>query len=409
MIILRAHYVLPVISEAIPDGAVAIDGNEIIDCGSFLTIQRKNPSVEVMDWGQSVILPGLINAHTHLELSDLRQKIHFNGSFIDWVRDLTIARYESRYDLRETISRACRESLAGGVTTVGDIAFEHRAWQSLKKEPIRKVCFAEVFGLGSDLATSQRYLKSCIDQTQTDSRLRLGISPHAPYSAGSALYSLAGRLAGEHNLPLTTHLAENTEEMEFTALGTGPWREFVQKIGKWDDSFVCPGTSPVDYFLHLDLHAQPFLLAHVNYCSDAELHNLSRTAHSVVYCPRSHWYFRHPPHSFQKMLALGINVCLGTDSLASNTTLSLLDEMRFVHSHYPDCPAETILKMATFNGAQALNWADRIGSIEPGKQADLIVIPLENCPSEPCIDLLRSSRQPIMTMIGSEIVYREGS
>jgi aminodeoxyfutalosine deaminase len=162
----------------------------------------------------------------------------------------------------------------------------------------------------------------------------------------------------------------------------------------------------VDYFLGLDLQGQAFLLAHVNYITDEELVRLSQTGHSVVYCPRSHGYFGHPDHSFVKMLGLGINVCLGTDSLASNSSLSLLEEMRYLHRRYPAVPPEVVVRMATLNGAVGLGWDDKIGSLAPGNEADLIAIPLAKPDREPCRDILESDSQPVMVMVGGEVVHK---
>jgi len=405
MKLFAARYVLPVGSEVLTEGTVVVEGGRIVECGVLEAMRAKYSGAEVREWKNCVLLPGLVNAHSHLELSGLRNRIGFTGKFVDWVGRVVTGRPESEAELAEIISYACRESLAGGVTTVGDISCQHASWRYLKKEKIRKTCFAEVFGLTGDLDGAKAYLEKCVAATETDDRLRLGISPHAPYSAGAKLYTLAAEIAGANRLRLTTHLAENREEMEFIRYGTGPWREYAQKIGKWDGLFVCPGTTPVDYFLKMDLRGQAFLLAHVNYITDEEMARFSQTGHSVVYCPRSHGYFGHPDHSFVKMLESGIHVCLGTDSLASNTSLSMLAEMRYLYRRYPAIPAEMVIRMATRNGAAALGWDDTIGSLAPGKEADLIVIRLAKPDGEPCRDILESENEPVAVMVSGEVVY----
>jgi len=199
-------------------------------------------------------------------------------------------------------------------------------------------------------------------------------------------------------------LAETIEEHEFLLDGTGPWLDFLKRIDRWHNSFHCPHLSPVKYFLQLELADQPFLLAHVNYITDDELDLLAQSNHSVAYCPRSHSYFGHQPHRFPQMLSRGINVCLGTDSLACNDSLSILDEMRFIHKQNPGFCTETLLKMATINGATALRWQDKVGTIALGKEADLIAIPLTDSSAEPLSDILRSSVSPKLTIVRGKIV-----
>lgn len=181
--------------------------------------------------------------------------------------------------------------------------------------------------------------------------------------------------------------------------------DYLQRIHAWDGSFEIPGKRPVAYFLSLNLSDQSFLLAHVNYINDEELGALAKTNHSVVFCPRSHRFFGHRPHRFREMLTAGINVSLGTDSLASNSSLSILDEMRFLHRQFGDLAPETILEMATVNGAKAIGWSDKIGIIEKGKEADLTAILLENSKRDPLTDVLKSEEQPKLTIVRGQIVY----
>ena len=406
MLILRGGTILPVDSGEIAAGAVAVEGDKIVGCGSYREIRQEFPPFAEIDLSDCAILPGLVNAHTHLELSDLQGKVPYGGDFVDWVRRLTALRSKSVDALAQTIRQACKNSLVNGVTTVGDICYGHRAWPILVGVGIRKVCFAEVFGQDNNLDVARQYLEQCIAQTQCDDLLRLGLSPHAPYSAEAGLYKLAGELAGQNSLALTTHLAETLAEQEFLTAGTGPWVEHLKHIGKWDGSYVWPGETAVRYFLQLDLGDQAFLLAHVNYLTDDEMAELAGTKHSVAYCPRSHRFFEHQRHHFAQMLEMGINVCLGTDSLASNDTLSILDEMRFIHRQYPEFPAEALLRMATINGARALGWDDKIGTIAGGKYADLVAVPVTGSCSDVLIDLLESGAEAKMTMVAGKIIYQ---
>jgi len=407
MLILRSASVLPVESEAINRGCVAVQNGLIAAYGHYDEIHQQWPNADELDFSDCVLLPGLVNAHTHLELSDFGGQIPYEGDFVKWINCITSIRRNWPGDIAEIIAHACQESLRAGVTTVGDICFKHRAWPGLADQPIRKTCFAEVFGLSQELTKPRAYLTECIEQTKTNELLRLGISPHAPYTTGASVYHLAAELAAQRKLPLTTHLAETTEEIAFLSTGVGKWRNYLERIHYWDGSFQCPGQRPVEYFLQLDLAEQPFLLAHVNYINDDELQKLAQSRHSVVFCPRSHAFFAHPEHRFAQMMAAGINVCLGTDSLVSNKSLSILDEMRFLHRKRPDFPADSLLRMATINGAYALGWDDKIGSIVIGKEADLIAIRLSQPETDPITDILESNTQPQMTVVRGEIIYKK--
>ncbi len=382
----------------IQDGAIVVRKGIIEACGRWEQIRqqyRTAATTGVVDLTDCVLIPGLINAHTHLELSHLKNKVPYNGNFIDWVRNVTKNKITAADVLTNIISNACQQLLRSGVTTVGDISSNMLSWITCPLPFIRRTSFIEVFGLSPRdaeitrdyllkiIASAQPYLHNNGSNTNhpdninpAGSLVKPGISPHALYSAGQTLYELAAELAKTCAMPLTTHLAENPADDTLLCHARGPWRDYLTEIGKWNKNLKWPGTRSVPYFLQMKLHNQPFALAHVNYISDHELDQLAQSPHSVVYCPRAHAFFGHPPHRFRDMLAKGINVCLGTDSLASNQSLSILDEMRFIRRHYPDVPAETLLKMATINAAIALGWQGITGTLEPGKQADITALAL---------------------------------
>jgi len=398
----------------VADAGVVMDEGVIVACGDYQQLRERFESAEMLDLAGCAVLPGLVNAHTHLELSGLRGEVAYEGDFVDWVDRLGRARRQGQWDLAEVVEQGCEESLRSGVTTVGDVCFGHRVWPTLAQQKIRKVCFAEVFGLGDDLDEQRGYLEKCIAQTRSDELLSLGLSPHAPYSAQSGVYQLAAQFGREHGLVLTTHLAETMEEIEFLTSGQGPWRDYLKKMFNWDGNFDCPGKMPVEFFLEMELAERDFLLAHVNYITFDELELLRGRGHSVAYCPRSHNFFGHPVHPFQKMLELGINVCLGTDSLGSNSSLSILDEMRFLRRGFPELNVGTILRMATINGAIALQLDEKIGSIVAGKEADMIALPLvkkaaDYGPTAAGVleEVLGSEVEPSLVMVRGEIVRQD--
>jgi len=411
MQVVVGHTVWPVVGEPVLGGAVAVEGGVIRAVGKAAEVVGRYEGADQVDLSDCVILSGLVNAHTHLELSSLRGRVAYRGSFVDWIGRLAMARRQYQGDLGEVIAGACREGVAGGVTAVGDICLKHRAWRFLAGERIRKVCFAEVFGLTGAVEAGRAYLEGCVGETEEGRLLRVGISPHGPYSTGRGVYEMAAALAAGEGVALTTHLAETMEEVQFLADGGGGWGEYLRSIHKWDGRYVAPGRRPVAYFLDMELSGQAFLLAHVNYVSDEELAALAGSGHSVAYCPRSHAFFGHAGHRWREMLAAGVNVCVGTDSLASNESLSILDELRFLYTRYPDVDPATLLEMGTINGARALGWEERIGSLEAGKEADLIAVGLSDAgrgmdAAGALRDVLAGSAGVRLTMVGGEVVYR---
>ena len=403
--IYRARYVYPIDQPPITDGAIIIDNHILQAVDTFASIKSSFSHYPTVDLGDVMLLPGFVNSHTHLALSHMRGKVPYSGCFVDWVRTLVTLRQTTETPLNEIIADAVDESISSGVTLVGDICYNHQTWPHLKKLPIRKTCFAEFFGHGHHLETQKKYLDECIATTQVDPLLKLGISPHAPYSVGRPLYELAYQYAHAHGLKITTHLAETVIEETFLKNGSGAWVDYLKEIDRWQDDIIIPHTTPVHFFATMARGGYPSLLAHVNYISDDDLNLLAKQQNvSVAYCPRTHQFFQHKNHRFAEMITRGINVCIGTDSLASNTTLSILDEIRFLHKHHQDFDQATLLQMATINGAKSLGFEKIVGTITKGKAADLTAIPIHrnaNCPIE---DLLTSNEQPTWTMINGVIV-----
>jgi cytosine/adenosine deaminase-related metal-dependent hydrolase len=404
-LLITARWVIPIDSAPIESGAVLIEEGKISRWGQAEQFNRNRANVDRIDLPDSAVLPGLVNSHTHFELSFLKDEVPYQGDFVDWVRRLSRQRAERKVDLARSIEQSCRESLLAGVTLIGDICYGHRAWPFLAEQSIRKTCYAEVFGITEAIESPLEYLQRCIDNTKEGDLLRLGLSPHAPYSAGQPLYQAAAGLAEKYDLPLTSHLSETEAELEFIDSAQGSWRTYLEELGKWDGSFNPLKKSPIRHLLDMNLANRPMLLAHVNYISDADLDALARTNHSVAFCPRAHRFFEHSDHRFREMIAKGINVCLGTDSLAGNDSLSILDEMRYLHKAHAELDPDIIFQMATINGGFALHWSDKTGSISPGKEADLIAIPLVKRNLNPLQDILNSSASPSHTFVRGRQVY----
>ncbi len=391
--ILEADWVIPIDAPPIRGGAVAVagvgagagvgadDARRILAIGPIADIRTRYPGADRLDLTGHTLLPGLVNAHTHLELSDCTPGESPPDGFVGWlVRMLTRTRVpddhlaqRSAHGVRQGIAQCLRY----GVTTVGDISRQcHITRPILRQSPLRVVSYGEIMAMAQRRSLLQPRLDLAADRACQSDRLHIGLTPHAPYSVEPDGYRASLQRAVADSLPLATHLAESSAEAEFLASHTGPFRDLWDAWLTWDDHVPTYAGGPIRYARDLGLLDYPTLLAHVNYADDDELALLAAGRASVVYCPRTHAFFGHPPHRFDDMLARGINVALGTDSCASSPNLNLLDDLRLVHRLYPDLPLETLFTMATLNGARALGLSHDVGSLSPGKAADILAFPI---------------------------------
>jgi len=279
---------------------------------------------KLVDLGPVAILPGLINAHTHLEFGYLQQPLGRPGmSLVDWIR-LVIAE-RGRRDFVPDSMRGWLESRASGVAMIGNIATTTDLF------PVDILHFHEVIGFSRARADSAKQsLIERIDLTRGKIRGdKYGISPHAPYTVSPTLLKDLVSLAREHNVPMAMHLAESREELELLRGGTGPFQELLEERSMWDADAIPRGSRPLDY-LRMLAESPRALIVHGNYLDEEELSYLAaqRERMSLVYCPRTHDYFLHSPYPLARALALGVRVALGTDSRASNPDLCLFDELR---------------------------------------------------------------------------------
>jgi cytosine/adenosine deaminase-related metal-dependent hydrolase len=395
--ILKARFILPIDAPPIEDGAIVVRDGRISAVGTAREISGRPTT----DFADAVILPGLVNAHTHLELTLLRGKIANAGAFTDWLSNLVRSLRDEPPTAESTaqaVNIAVRDSLRCGVTSLGDITrFPDWTRPILAQTRMRAVSFGEVVAIGRRRHLFDSRLARAASREFATANVRIGISPHAPYTVEpDAMHACADRAAAER-LPLCIHLAETPEEETFTATRSGPFVDYLQSLGVWDDDIPAAGCSPVELADRTGLLTDRTLIAHANYVRDADFPLLAARRVSVAYCPRTHHAFGHPPHPFLYMLDAGVNVCLGTDSLASNPSLSLLEEMRFLHASRPEAPSDAVLRMATLNGAIALGLSGVTGSINPGKSADLVVLPLDSTAERDTVAsaLLRSDSLPL--------------
>jgi cytosine/adenosine deaminase-related metal-dependent hydrolase len=376
---LRARWVFPVDQPPIDGGVVVIDGERIVAVG------RNVETGVVRDLGDVAILPGLVNAHTHLEFSDLTEPIGEPGmAFPDWIREVVSRRRAMDPVAAEiaavaAIHKGLAECVTHGVTTLGEIGRVGWWDLSLRRPTIDVTVFYELLGLAK-ARVDELHDAACraLDVPNTsDATWHGALSPHAPYSVHPSALDRLMHLSVKAQVPVAMHLAESPEELELLASHSGPFRELLQTFGAWDESAISPGTRPLDYLRTLARAARS-LVIHGNYFDDEEIQFAAenRDRMSVVYCPRTHAYFDHKPYPLAKMHHAGVRVALGTDSRASSPDLSLLAEMRHVAAIHSDVSPADVLRMGTLSGAESLGQAKETGSLTPGKRADLAIVPL---------------------------------
>jgi cytosine/adenosine deaminase-related metal-dependent hydrolase len=377
---LTARWLLPVEGPPLEGGTITVAGERIVAVEPHGTRRADE------DLGECAILPGFVNAHTHLDLSGLRGRVPPTPDFTAWLRAViehrrSMDRGQSDEDVRTGIA----ESVASGTTLIGDIAGGGASWPLLMEAPLRAVVFYELLGLSRQRARQAWEAgRAWLEAHPPTPTCRPGLSPHAPYSARAALIRQAARAACKQNLPLTVHLAETEAELELLATWRGPFVPFLKELGVWDPDGLVRSPEQV---LRLCAAAPSVLFTHGNYF-DAHLPVPRRG--SIVFCPRTHRAFGHAQYPLDAFVRAGIRVALGTDSLASNPDLSVLEEARFVNRCYPQFGAEAVIRMSTLHGAQALGWEGETGSLTPGKSADLVILPLPAGTGDPYEQVLDS-------------------
>jgi cytosine/adenosine deaminase-related metal-dependent hydrolase len=373
--IIRARVVVPMEGEPIENGAVVVEGNRIVSVGRFAEI-KANHGATVLDLGDQILLPGLINGHCHLDYTMLRGKIPQQKSFNDWIWAINAHKKALKEeDYLGAITAGFAEAKNFGTTTIVNLEAFPELLPRLERPPLRTWWCAEMIDIRRPVSVQEvsENLRGWFE-SRPDWLGGIGLCPHAPYTASAQLYAEAGATARTHDLLLTTHLAESREEMQAFREASGPLFEFLQSIGRSMDD--CGSETPLSFLLRRQLIDQSWIIAHLNELTESDFELLAQTEKfHVAHCPRSHTFLGHSPFDLRKLRALGFNICLGTDSLASNSSLSLFSEMRELQRKEPWISSREVLEMATINGARAIGRGDSLGKIQPGFTADLIAIP----------------------------------
>ncbi len=371
--IIRARTVVSMEGPPIDDGAVAVSGSMIADVGRFGEVRQRRQSGEVLDLGDQVLMPGLVNGHCHLDYTMLRGSIPRQCSFSDWIQAINAEKAKlTEQDYIDSIHEGFSEARRFGTTTILNLIALPKLVAAIEEQHVRTWWFGELIDVRIP-DEADRLADEAAEFLEPAGRW--GLAPHAPFTASQRLYARCEEIALRENIPLTTHLAESREEMEMFHHASGAAFDFLREIGRPMDD--CGRETPLSLFLRTRTFNQRWIVAHLNEL-DADDFNLLSAAprFHIVHCPRSHTFLGHAPFALERLRSLGFNICLGTDSLASNSDLSLFAEMRELLRKEPWLSPREAVEMATINGAAAIGQQNSLGCIRAGAQADLIALPL---------------------------------
>ena len=376
----RTAWLLPISQPPIRDAWLRTDRGRIVAFGHTRPGDFTEP--DETDLGEVAVLPGLVNAHTHLELSWMRGRIPETGNFDGWIR--TIIELKNQSDrqgdnVAASIHEAIREARAFGTALIGDITNTLATSRPLQEHGMAAVVFHELLGFrGEDASALMQEATERLESEPASDLVRHTLAPHAPYSVSPALFGLI-RAALQHApfAKSSVHLGESAAEIEFLKYGTGPCRAGLERMGKWDPSWKCPRSGPVEYLDRMRFLDDRVLAVHGVHFSAAELTRLAALGATLVTCPRGNIRTGAGVPPIEDFFASGVRVAVGTDSLASVPDLNLFSELQEMRRLAPALPARMLLESATINGARALGFEADFGTTDSGKRDALIAVQLD--------------------------------
>ncbi|MGH9969264.1 MAG: amidohydrolase family protein [Pyrinomonadaceae bacterium] len=423
-----SRWVLPISSPPIQDGAVAVDDSRIVDVGARGSLAQRFPDALSNHFGEAAIIPGLVNVHSHLELTAMRGFLEKEeADFTAWLRKLTMARIMRMTSDDRYVSAAwgACEAERAGITAVADASDEaSESIRALADVGLRGTVFQESFGPDPKLARANfEKLKTKIASLaeRATPLVKVGVSPHAPYTVCAPQLELISQFALAEKLPLMMHAAESVAEDLLLREGRGPFAEALAGRGiKWH----APGISPIQHLKrHGVLETRP-LLAHCTKVDGEDIDTLKEAGARVAHCPKSNAKLGHGRAPLAQFVERGIVVGLGSDSVASNNTCDILEEARFATlisrseiagaSNQRMIDANDVLRAATWGGALALNLENQVGELRAGLQADFAVVSLAGAHQLPSYDpvttliFASSGRDVVLTVVAGREVYRDG-
>jgi 5-methylthioadenosine/S-adenosylhomocysteine deaminase len=426
--IYSAQWIVPVSTQPFAEGGIAVSDSRIEALGTLKKLRQQFPQAEVRDFGLAAIVPGLVNSHSHLELTAMRGFLENEESdFFAWLKKLTVARLEQMTadDLNVSAQWGACEAARAGVTCVADASdAAGESMNALRAVGLRGIVFQESFGPDRRLAhenfakleakiTRLRELETVL--------VKCGVSPHAPYTVCGPQLEMIARFAIDEDLPLMMHAAETAMEVALLSEGSGAFADGLKSRGiEWQT----PGLSTIQYLRQRGILATRPLLAHCIHVDAADIETLGETESRIAHCPKSNSKLRHGVAPLAKFLEQGIATGLGSDSVASNNVCDLFEEARYAlllarsgsagKNLATDLSAHDVLQLATGGGARALGMSEQLGALQEGMLADFAIVSLSGAHQIPVYDPVSalvfssSSRDVVLTVVAGKEVYRDG-
>jgi cytosine/adenosine deaminase-related metal-dependent hydrolase len=378
----RAAWILPVSRPPIRDGWVGTDRGRVTAVGEGAGLASSlDAGRECVDLGSVVLMPALVNAHTHLELSWLRGRVPPGHNFIDWVMAqmrVRLSPFHAASDstVRSGIGQALSEMRASGTGVIGDVSNSLAGLDLLASSGIAGIVFHEILKFNpSDPATVVAKARAKLIAAPAMPGWRLALAPHAPYSVAPGIFEAIRDLREpDRQLPTSVHVGESPEEMELLRTGGGRWRDVLGLMGAWNRHWKAPQSGPVAYLDAMRFWDGRTLAVHGVQLDDTELGLLAARGATLVTCPRSNVYVGVGEPPVARFVASGVRVALGTDSLASVQDLNLFTELAELHRIAPGVPPSSLLRCATVNGADALGLGHEYGTLDQGRRAALLAV-----------------------------------
>jgi 5-methylthioadenosine/S-adenosylhomocysteine deaminase len=424
IVIYRADWVIPVATPVVADGGVAVVGERIVEVGPAPKLLAAYPGARLVDLGRSIIMPGFVNCHSHIEYTSFRGILD-DAEFGDWIIslvDIKASLTPEEYLVGARLGAV--EAVSSGITTIADTSYGAVTLEAAGALGLRGRVYLEVFGVDDSrfdetMADVERRLSAA--QAAAPPRLDVGLAPHAPYTVSSRLYQALSKLARARGLKVMSHVAESKEELTYVRSGSGKFaHDYREKMG-WERMLVQPyGVTPIKYLQQWDVFDRDFLAVHCVNVSRDDIRILKAKEVAVAHCPKSNAKLGCGVAPLADLLHEGVRVGLGTDSPASSNIMDMFDEMRtmlFLHRAVERdvsvLDARTCVRIATLGGAEALGVSDEVGSLERGKFADLIAVDVARSHFAPIDDpysaLVYGANQDdvTLTVVGGQVLYRE--
>jgi cytosine/adenosine deaminase-related metal-dependent hydrolase len=407
MIVYAAKHLLPVASTPIQSGAVSVHEGRIVAVGRRKDVVKAHPGAEVRDLGDAVIIPGLVNAHTHVELSFMNGEPPAGGTYMTWLRDLVTRRPAVDAPAATQAAESAIAAMAGrGTVAVGDVA--NGAWAAplLARSGLYGLAFHEIFGFkAADAESILSAAAARLEAIDTHAEVRAArgrldnvLTPHAAHTTSHSLLKALGGRAVASGEMLSIHVAESEEETQLLRDGTGPFKDFLIERDAWEPGWKAPGMTPVAYLDRIGVLTPRTLAVHCIHIDHQDLSRLQARGVTVVTCPRSNQRLGVGKAPVAKLMASGIPVALGTDSLATAPDLDIFTEIAHLRQEHPGLSPAAALRIATLNGARALGLAAQLGSIEAGKSAALAVVGL-NDPNDDPLEAVTWSSETVSPLL----------